>query len=111
MKKTILSAIFCLSLSCSLKANVKLPAILADSMVIQRDTRVNIWGWADPGEKITVTASWLKSPVTTAADSSGRWMVKVKTTRSGKNYSISIEGKNKILLKNILMEEVWLCLG
>jgi sialate O-acetylesterase len=111
MKKTILSAIFCLSLSCSLKANVKLPAILADSMVIQRDTRVNIWGWADPGEIITVTASWLKSPVTTAADSSGRWMVKVKTTRSGKNYSISIEGKNKILLKNILMGEVWLCSG
>jgi sialate O-acetylesterase len=108
--RIVFAAIF-ICLCGRLNANVKLPSILSDSMVLQRNTTVNIWGWADPDERVTVAASWLAHSVSTIADSSGKWLIKIKTTRPGKAYSMLIKGKNKIELKDILMGEIWLCSG
>ena len=59
-------------------ANVKLPAVFGDNMVLQRNTEAPVWGWADPGEEVTVTTCW-KATAKTKADAGGKWSVKIKT--------------------------------
>jgi sialate O-acetylesterase len=91
--------------------NIRLSPLLSDNMVLQRDSRVNIWGWADPGEQVRVQAGWLTSSVSVIADPDGRWSVQVMTSRAGGPYRLSIKGKNTVLLKNIMLGEVWVCSG
>lgn len=107
-----ISIIFVLLLwSISIHANVKLPSVLSDNMVIQQKTVVSIWGWADPGEKVTVTGNWRQPGENTVADEKGHWIIKLKSPGAGGPYSISVQGKNKIVLQNILCGEVWLASG
>jgi sialate O-acetylesterase len=91
-------------------ADVKLPEIFNDNMVIQRDTNAPVWGWAAPGEKVTVTGSWGKSAETTTPEN-GKWEVKLATPNAGGPFTITVQGKNKIELKNVLSGEVWICSG
>ncbi|WP_298537094.1 sialate O-acetylesterase [uncultured Algibacter sp.] len=93
-------------------AEIKLPAVVSSNMVLQRDTTVKLWGWADPNEAISITVSWSKDVLLLKADSGGNWLVETKTTNSKKAQNILIKGENsKIELKNILFGEVWLCSG
>lgn len=93
-------------------AEVKLPAIVSSNMVLQRNTSITLWGWADAKEKITVTASWLNGKIKIKADKAGDWNVEVKTTNSNEPQTIKITSKKSdILLENILFGEVWLCSG
>lgn len=93
-------------------AEVKLPAIVSSNMVLQRNTTITLWGWADANEKITITASWLNETLKIQADNSGNWKIKVKTTNSKDAQSIKIASHVSIItLKNILFGEVWLCSG
>jgi sialate O-acetylesterase len=92
-------------------ADVKLPAIVGDSMVLQQQTEVNIWGWADPNEKITVAPSWAEEKYTCVTCQDGKWKVKIKTPQAGGPYTLKIAGKNTLLLDNILIGEVWVCSG
>lgn len=93
-------------------ADVKLPAIIGDNMVLQQNINAPIWGWANPGEAITVEAPWLKSPISTKADQDGKWMVKLKTPKTGGPYTITVKGYNEItLMKNVMVGEVWICSG
>lgn len=93
-------------------ARVTLPAIISSNMVLQRDAKVSIWGWADAGEKVMIRASWLKSPLQVRVDGNGNWAVVVNTTNSKEPQSMWIHGANQdISLKNILFGEVWLCSG
>lgn len=80
-------------------------------MVMQQMTAAPLWGWADPGESIEVRASWLSNPKTIAAGEDGRWRVKLQTPAAGGPYSISIRGRNRINLTDVLIGEVWLCSG
>ena len=66
----------------SVRADVQPVQLFTDNMVIQRDTQAPVWGWADPGEKITVTGSWGKTASTTA-DKDGKWKVKLQTPPAG----------------------------
>ncbi len=91
-------------------ADVKLPEIFNNNMVIQRDTNAPVWGWAAAGEKVTVTGSWGKS-VETVTPANGKWEVKLATPKAGGPFTITIQGKNKIELKNVLSGEVWICSG
>jgi sialate O-acetylesterase len=91
-------------------ADVKLPAVINSNMVMQRETDAPVWGWADPGEKITVKACW-KASAETTADADGKWSVKIKTPKAGGPHELTIQGKNTIILKNILIGEVWVCSG
>ncbi|MCF7956702.1 MAG: sialate O-acetylesterase [Phycisphaerae bacterium] len=93
-------------------ADVRLAAVLGSNMVMQRETKANIWGWADPGEKITVGTSWQSFPIKPAtADKDGKWKIAVNTPAAGGPYKITIKGKNTITLENILIGEVWLASG
>lgn len=115
MRKTTLVALatlFLLSLQQATYAKVKLPAIVSSNMVLQRNTTIKLWGWADAKEKITIKTSWLKEPATVQADAEGNWMIEVKTTNSKEPQTISIKSiASDIVLKNILFGEVWLCSG
>lgn len=91
------------------EAKVQLPAIVGSSMVLQRNEVVKVWGWADPGEKVSV--SFLKSKYTTKTEANGKWMVKLKPMEAGGPYTMEITGQNKIVLNDILIGDVWICSG
>lgn len=92
-------------------ADVRLPKILGSRMVLQRDTQVKIWGWADPGEDIQVSCDWLNTKLTTTADAAGKWLVLLKTGNAGGPHTITIVGKNHVVLDQILFGEVWIASG
>lgn len=107
-----LIAVFVLLFAQSIYAEVKLPAIVSSNMVLQRNTTVELWGWADAKEKISIEASWLKEIVKLVADKDGSWRVVVKTTDSKEPQTIKIKSKKSdITLENVLFGEVWLCSG
>ena len=92
------------------KADVTLSHIFADNMVLQQNSKCPIFGFATAGEKIEITASWGKTTATTA-NNNGKWIANLQTPGYGGPYTIEIQGKNKIVLKNVLIGEVWLAAG
>jgi len=96
----------------SVHAEIKLPAIVSSDMVLQRNTTVVLWGWAEANEKITIHVSWLDEPLNVSADHEGNWRIEVKTTNSKELQTIALKSADSdIFLKNILFGEVWLCSG
>ena len=90
-------------------ADVKLPAVIGDNMVLQRHQRVPIWGMADPGERVTVTFAGQR--VTAVARPDGRWILRLTALAAGGPHEMTVAGKNTIELQNILVGEVWACSG
>lgn len=90
------------------RADVKLHALFQDNMVLQRDVEVPVWGWADDGEKVTVTIQG-QSASATAAD--GKWMVRLKDLKPAESLEMKVAGANEITLANVAVGEVWLCTG
>ena len=93
----------------SVNADVLLPKLISDGMVLQRDAKVNVWGWADPNEKVTVSID--DKTYCTKADANGNWSLKLKKHKAGGPYAMLIEGKNKIEINNVVFGDVWLCSG
>ena len=108
MKKHFLFTVLALSFMAT-QANIKLPHIIGDNMVVQRDIPFKIWGWADKGEKITITFNGQTVSGKTQAD--GTWQVILKPMVAGGPYEMTILGKNKIVVNNILIGDVWVCGG
>jgi len=92
-------------------SGLRLPSVLGDHMVLQQSSLVNIWGWADPGEKVEVNTGWSGTVYTTHADTSGRWMVKVETLEAGGPFDMTITAATSIELTDIMLGEVWVCSG
>ena len=92
-------------------ADVELPAVISDNMVLQQGMNVPIWGWAEPGEKVSVKGGWQDSSVSTKADKNGKWTIKLRTPKPGGPFEITIKGENTITLANVLVGEVWVCSG
>ncbi len=90
-------------------SDVKLPHVIADHMVLQRDKPVPIWGWADPGEAVSVTLA--DQTVETMADEGGQWLVKLAALKAGGPHKLTVCGTNTIQVNDILVGEVWLCSG
>lgn len=90
-------------------ADVGLPAIFSDHMVLQRDQENPIWGWADPGESVTV--AFAGQTHQTKADEKGRWRVKLASLPAGGPHELVIEGKNRKAISDVWVGEVWLCSG
>lgn len=111
MKSLTLAAIFSIGFVSASLGDVKLPAIVSDSMVLQQQAEINVWGWADPDEKVTISPSWCDQQYTCVANQEKKWKTKIKTPEAGGPYTIKISGKNKIILDNILIGEVWVCSG
>ncbi|QDT28467.1 hypothetical protein Enr10x_38110 [Gimesia panareensis] len=98
-----------LSLLPEVRADVRLPHIFGDHMVLQRGQEIPVWGWADAGEKITVKLK--DDSVETTADDQGKWMVKLPAQVMGDPVTLTVTGKNTVTFKDVLLGEVWLCSG
>ncbi len=90
-------------------ASVRLPKLVGDNMVLQRDTPLKIWGWADAGEKVNV--SFRDHNVAASANDKGEWSVMLPAQSVGGPFTMNITGSNSITLKNILIGDVWLASG
>jgi sialate O-acetylesterase len=90
-------------------ADVKLPAIIASHMVVQRDVPWHIWGTATPGETVSVT--FRGASLTTIADASGHWNVDLAPGAAGGPFEMQVRGENAIKLSDILVGDVWLASG
>ena len=91
-------------------ADVRPSVLFSDNMVIQRETQAPVWGAADPGEQVTVSASWGASASATAGQD-GKWMLKLATPEAGGPHTLTIQGNNTIEISNVLSGEVWFCSG
>lgn len=100
--------IMLLTLLCTVsgRASVKLPVLISDGMVLQRDTELKLWGWASENESIEI--SFLNKSYKTTADSNGKWEVSLPPQQAGGPYQIQI---NDISIHDILIGDVWLCSG
>lgn len=89
--------------------NVRLPRLVADHMVLQRDRPVAVWGWADPGGTVTVRLADATASATVGAD--GMWRVELPAMNAGGPYTVTIEGAETITVHDVLVGEVWLASG
>ena len=108
MKTKFIFFIFLFIVS-SVLGQVKLPKLISDGMVLQRNTKVNIWGWASADEKVEV--EFLGSTYTTSADDNGEWSIVLDSLESGGPYSMHIDASNSITINDILVGDVWICSG
>lgn len=92
-------------------AEVKLPAVFCDNMVLQQQTQAAIWGKADKNATISVSTSWNGKSYSTKATADGSWKLKVTTPKAGGPYEITVSDGKSIKLKNVLIGEVWVCSG
>jgi sialate O-acetylesterase len=90
-------------------ANVRLPKLFGDNMVLQRGKNITVWGWANPGEKITVRFAGQVQQTKAAADSS--WAINFKPVEAGGPYTLIAQAKNIITINNILVGELWISSG
>jgi sialate O-acetylesterase len=90
-------------------AEVKLPKVLSDHVVLQRDAPIHIWGWADPGEQVTV--SLLSQKQNATGDDLGKWSVYLAPQPAGGPYNITVAGANTITISDVLIGDVWLASG
>jgi len=97
-------------MTCLASAEVKLPQIIADHMILQRGVDVAIWGWADQGEQVTVQFAGQTKKVN--PDGEGRWQIKLDPLKaSKKGRSLTVKGKNTVVVKDVLVGEIWLASG
>ncbi len=90
-------------------ANVTLPPVFSDHMVLQREIAAPVWGKADAGEVVTVTIAGQTKKAT--ADAQGKWSVKLDPLKLGEPLTLTVEGKNKIAIADVLVGDVWLGSG
>ncbi len=109
-KLSVLAALFFpLCVCIASHANVTLPAIFADHMVLQRRLPVHVWGMAGAGE--TVTVSFRGESKSTAADSLGRWSLYLSAGEAGGPFEFVVQGNNAIHLGDVLVGDVWVASG
>jgi sialate O-acetylesterase len=92
----------CLVVISNLAAQVKLPALISDGMVLQRDAAIKIWGWAAKGEKLTL--GFNNKTYDAVADADGKWMITLPKMKAGGPYKMDIRASNEIHLSNICLE-------
>ncbi|MBW8687391.1 sialate O-acetylesterase [Chitinophaga rhizophila] len=107
--RAITGAVLCSLLYTPSDAQVRLPRLVRDSMVLQRDAPVKIWGWATPGEQIRIRFQGKRFSTRTSADST--WSVVMPALRTGGPYIMHIDASNHITLRDILVGDVWFCAG
>jgi sialate O-acetylesterase len=91
------------------QADVRLPKLVGDGMVLQRDARVVLWGWANPSERVKIAFNGVR--VSTTANSRGGWSTTIGPFPAGGPYDMTVKGKNSLELHDILIGDVWLASG
>ncbi|TNF39622.1 MAG: sialate O-acetylesterase [Bacteroidetes bacterium] len=94
-----------------LNAEITLPSIFGDNMVLQQNSEAPLWGMANPGSTVKITSSWNNRTYTTRSGSDGSWKIKVSTPLAGGPYKIVISDGKPLTLSNVLIGEVWICSG
>jgi sialate O-acetylesterase len=107
--KRVIYILFTSLLYIPVLAQVKLPRLISDNMVLQRDAKLTIWGWAAVGEKISLR--FKEKTYTTTAGADSTWTVTLPAQKAGGPYDMEITGSNNIVIKNILLGDVWVCSG
>jgi len=96
----------------ALHAEIKLPAIFSDNMLLQQNTQVNLWGKAEANKTVSLKASWSKVAIKTTADANGNWKAKLATPKAdGKTYTLTLSDGKSLTLNNLIVGELWLCSG
>ena len=90
-------------------AQVKLPRLISDSMILQRDTKLKIWGWASVDEKVSVHFNNKTYNTTTTKD--GKWTITLASMHASGPFDMQIDASNHITIKHILIGDVWVCSG
>lgn len=108
LKRSFLLFAICL-FSSSAFAEIQLPKLISDGMVLQRNQELTIWGWASPGEDVTLT--FKNNEFSTTADADGNWEIQLPPQKAGGPYKMMFEGKNRVTVKNILLGDVWVASG
>ena len=93
----------------SAQCQVRVPRLVGDGMVLQRDIPIRIWGFGSPGERVTVKFDGETGSAVT--DDNGRWLVIFSPKKAGGPYTMDIDGINHIWIQNIMVGEVWFCSG
>lgn len=109
LKHLLIFSFTIISVVCS--AAIRLPAIFSNNMVLQQNSKVAVWGWANPGEKISITTSWNNKNVNVTTDANGKWITYITTTKAGGPYTLLLKGTNEIKIDNVLLGEIWLAGG
>ena len=111
MKKNKILTVFSLLIvfAQTIAAQVRLPRLIRDSMVLQRDSKINIWGWASKNEKIRIQFNGKSFKTMATAD--GKWTLQLPPMKAGGPYVMNIDAGNHLILHDILIGDVWLCSG
>jgi sialate O-acetylesterase len=112
MKTFYLPLFFLAAFGSAVSAKITLPSVFSDNLVLQQNSEVAIWGWADAGETLKIVADWnSKDTVKVKAGNTAAWKTTLKTIGAGGPYTIRILGSNVVELKNVMLGEVWICSG
>lgn len=114
MKKTILTVTLLLFTVLGSRAELKLNSLISENMVLQQQTRVNLWGEAAPGEEVSVTCSWDNKSYKAHADSQGKWLLQVATPAAGGPYTLEFQSSSDskpVTVRKVFIGEVWICSG
>ena len=113
MKRKTILFLLLLCAATTLGAKVKLPALVADNMMLQQQADVKLWGWATPRSTVRVTPSWSGQTSLCHADDTGRWTIRLATPEAGYTpYDIAFDdGEGPLAVHNVLVGEVWLASG
>jgi len=109
MKKFLLVIVSLLLITSLVYADVRLPAVFSSNMVLQREKEIAVWGWANPGEKVSVEFKGMSESVVAGSD--GKWMVKLDACQAGGPFEMTVKDNNTVTFKNVMVGEVWVCSG
>ncbi len=110
MSKNFLTVLL-LATALAAGAKVRLPGIIGEHMVLQRNAQAALWGWAAVGAKVTVATGWDGRKYDATAGQDGRWAVRVATPDAGGPYAITFSDGEPLTLRNVMAGEVWICSG
>lgn len=109
--RKFLTALSFILLSTTVDAEVKLPPIFGDNMVLQQKSDAALWGSARPGTTVVISPSWSASKIKVKTDAEGKWFTRVVTPASGGPYELTFDDGELLTLTNVMIGEVWICSG
>ncbi len=101
--------LFCLLLATGLRADVQLPTLFGDHMVLQADQPVHVWGSAEPGEEVSI--SFRNRNLKIATSESGNWSAYLPPSRAGGPFTLAVQGNNRVTIRDVFVGEVWIASG
>jgi sialate O-acetylesterase len=114
MKKSAISQVFAILMILHIsevKAEIFLPSVFGNNMVLQQNSNVAVWGKASPNNTIRINTSWNNKTYSARSGSDGSWMIKVSTPQAGGPFELTISDDKPLVLRNVLIGEVWVCSG